>query len=187
MGRAHAIPKRIALIAGVAVALLYAGLIVGRALYPIGYLELVERCADANGLDPALVCSLVRAESRFHPDAVSPRGALGLMQIMPSTGEWIARQMDASELDPQSLLDPEVNLRLGTWYLRYLSDRFGAVDVALMAYHAGPTRVAEWLAEGEIPFSGTRAYVKRVLHAVFIYRTVLRCPLLVRITPSIPL
>ncbi|MCX6093953.1 MAG: lytic transglycosylase domain-containing protein [Candidatus Bipolaricaulota bacterium] len=187
MVRARAIPKRIAIIVAVAAAVLYAGLVVLRVLYPIGYVDLVQASADAKGLDAATLCSLIRAESRFHPDAVSPRGAIGLMQIMPETGTWIADRMGLHGFDAHALLDPETNIRLGAWYVSYLLDRFGKVDLALMAYHAGPARVDGWLASGEVPFSGTRAYVERVLHAVSIYRTALRWPLVIRITPSIPL
>ncbi len=187
MVRARAIPKRIAIVAAIAAAVLYAGLVVVRVLYPIGYADLVRASADVEGLDAATLCSLIRAESRFHPDAVSPRGAVGLMQIMPETGAWIAERMGLPGFDSRNLLDPETNLRFGAWYLRYLLDRFGKLDLALMAYHAGPTRVEGWLVSGEVPFSGTRAYVERVLHAISIYRTALRWPIVVRITPSIPL
>ncbi len=187
MVRSSAILKRIAIAVGVAAAVLYGVLVVLRVLYPVGYLDLVCTSADEQGLDSAVLCSLIRAESRFRPDAVSPRGAIGLMQIMPETGVWIAERMGLLGLDPQALLDPETNIRLGAWYLRYLLDRFGSLDLALTAYHAGPTRVEGWLATGEVPFSGTRAYVERVLHAVSIYRTALRWPMVVRITPSIPL
>ncbi|MDD5264863.1 MAG: lytic transglycosylase domain-containing protein [Candidatus Bipolaricaulis sp.] len=187
MVRARAIPKRIAIALTAAAAVLYAGLVVVRVLYPIGYVDLVRASADAEGLDAATLCSLIRAESRFHPDAVSPRGAIGLMQIMPETGAWIAERMGVPGFDARRLLDPETSIRFGAWYLRFLLDRFGKLDVALMAYHAGPTRVQGWLASGEVPFSGTRAYVERVLHAIPIYRTALRWPIIVRITPSIPL
>ncbi|MDD4903506.1 MAG: lytic transglycosylase domain-containing protein [Candidatus Bipolaricaulis sp.] len=187
MVRARAIPKRIAIAVGLACAVLYGGLIALRVLYPVAHLDLVRDAAGERGLDPATLCSLIRAESRFHSDAVSVRGAIGLMQIMPDTGRWIAEQTGLLGFDPGILFDPRTNLRLGTWYLRYLLDRFGGLEPALMAYHAGPTRVDGWLASGEIPYSGTRAYVERVLRAVPIYQAALRWPIVVRITPSLPL
>ncbi|MEN6369672.1 MAG: lytic transglycosylase domain-containing protein [Thermotogota bacterium] len=187
MVHGRAIPKRIAIIVAVAAVVTYAGLVILRVLYPIGYVDLVRASADVERLDAATLCSVIRAESRFRPEAVSPRGAIGLMQIMPETGAWIAERMGFPGFAPEALLDPGTNIRLGAWYLRYLLDRFGTLDLALTAYHAGPTRVDAWLASGEVPFSGTRAYVERVLHAVSIYRTALRWPIVVRITPSIPL
>jgi soluble lytic murein transglycosylase len=186
MVRARAIPKRIAIVAGVVMAVLYAGLVALRVLYPVAHLDLVQASAEEHGLDAATLCSLIRAESRFHADAVSSRGAVGLMQIMPDTGAWIAEQVGLTGFDSEALSDPHTNLRLGTWYLRHLLDRFGDLESALEAYHAGPTRVEGWLASGEIPFAGTRAYVERVLRAVPIYRATLRWPIVLRITPSLP-
>jgi len=187
MVRARAIAKRIAAVVGLVVAVLYGSAIALRVLYPVAYLDLVRAAADERGLDAAALCSLIRAESRFHPGAVSARGAIGLMQIMPDTGLWIAEQIGLAEFVPAMLFDPRTNLRLGTWYLRYLLDRFGGLEPALMSYHAGPTRVDGWLASGEIPYSGTRATSSASSAAVPIYQAVLRWPIVVRITPSLPL
>ncbi len=161
---------------------LYAGAVGFRVLYPAERIDLVRAQAAAVGLDPALVCSLVRAESRFHVDAVSPHGAIGLMQLMPDTAAWIAEQLGLAAVD---LRDAATSLRLGTWYLRYLIDRFGRLDLALAAYNAGPTRVDRWLAAGETPYAETAGFVRRVLRGVPVYRFVLGAPILVQITPSL--
>jgi len=113
--------------------------------------ELIESTAERHGLDPLLVASVVEAESSFRVDAVSPRGALGLMQVMPfHVGEGI---------EP---LDPHVNLDLGAAYLAELEERFdGRIDLVLAAYHAGPGAVERY--RGVPPYSSTRSYVARVL------------------------
>lgn len=161
---------------------LYAGAVGFRVLYPAERIDLVRAEAAAAGLNPALVCSVVRAESRFHADAVSSRGAVGLMQLMPDTADWIAKRLGLATPD---LYDPETNLRLGTWYLRYLVDRYGRVDLALAAYNAGPSRVDQWVTAGQTAFAETTAFVRRVLRAVPVYRVVLGAPILVQITPSL--
>jgi soluble lytic murein transglycosylase len=165
------------------VACVYTAALGLRILYPVDELDRVRAYAEAAGLDPALVCAVVRAESRFHADAMSPRGAVGLMQIMPDTAAWIAGRLDVNAFD---LLSPETNLRFGTWYLDYLMDRFGGLSLALAAYNAGPTRVDRWVAEGTTPFPETAAYVTRVLRAVPVYRFILSVPILLQVTPSLP-
>ncbi|RMF83253.1 MAG: lytic transglycosylase domain-containing protein, partial [Nitrospirae bacterium] len=115
------------------------------------YEAVVRRAAAAAGLDPELVHAVVAAESGYDPRAVSPRGAVGLMQLMPET----ARRLGVD--DP---FDPEANLFAGCRYLRALWDRFGDLTLALAAYNAGPDRVARL---GAVPpFAETRAYLDRI-------------------------
>ena len=163
----------------------YAGLAGLRLLYPVEYTDRLIAWSREFNLDPALVAAVVRCESRFHADAVSPRGAIGLMQIMPETGAWIADQLDGSGYTVDQLYDPEVNLWFGTWYLRFLLDRFEQMDDALAAYNAGPSRVAAWQAEESPRYPETATYVDRVKRSVTVYRWVLSVPWLVRITPSL--
>jgi soluble lytic murein transglycosylase len=175
-----------ALLAGACtVAFLYGGLVLLRVLYPIAYLPMILAAAEREGLDPALICAVVRAESRFHRAAVSARGAVGLMQIMPDTGASIAEELDVEDYAPSDLQIPEVNVRFGAWYLRKMLDHFATIDGALAAYNAGPTRVEAWSQSGASPFPSTAAYVLRVTRAIPIYRLYLRCPTLVQITPSL--
>lgn len=147
--------------------------------YPLAYFPLVERWARAHGLDPLLVLAVMREESRFRPGAVSPAGAVGLMQVLPST----ARGMDASVRADQ-LTDPDTNVRLGTAYLAgRLRDFRGDVVLALVAYNAGPQAARRFqtlqaedpdeFVEG-IPYGETRAYVKRVLESYGVYRWLYR-------------
>jgi len=165
--------------------LAYAGLVGLRVVYPIAYVQEIAASAETNGLDPAFVAAVVRCESRFRPDAVSPPGAVGLMQIMPETGAWIAEQIGLPDFDVDRLAEPGINLRLGTWYLRSLLDRFGDRDDALAAYNAGPTHAERW-ANGEgTAFPETRAFIARVHECLPVYRFYFAVPWVLRITPSL--
>ena len=140
-------------------------------LFTLQYEALIERYSAENDLDPFLVMGLIQAESSFRSDAVSPVGAVGLMQIMPSTAEWLAEMMGISYRE-EDLFNPAYNIRMGTFYLRRLINYFGHVDTALASYNAGMGNVRSWLEQpqysydGEtlhtIPFTETRAYVPRV-------------------------
>ena len=104
--------------------------------------ETIVAEARRHDLDPGLVLAVMHVESRFYNFAVSPVKALGLMQILPSTGEWLAAQLDIPWEGPQSLFDPVVNVRLGVAYLRQLTDRYdGSLSAALSAYNWGPGHI----------------------------------------------
>jgi len=165
--------------------LAYAGLIGLRILYPMAYAEEIAEVAEISGLDPALVAAVVRCESRFRPSVVSPRGAVGLMQIMPETGAWIAEQIALPGFDADRLDEPELNLRLGTWYLRSLLDRFGDRDDALAAYNAGPAHAERWVSGEGTVFPETRAFVARIRGCLPVYRFYFANPWVLRITPSL--
>jgi len=115
--------------------------------------ELVVRCSDEHGLDPRLVQAVMQVESGYNPRALSSKGAIGLMQLMPET---------ARELAVENPWDPEQNVRGGTTYLRRMMDTFsGDLELALAAYNAGPNAVLEYA--GVPPFAETRQYVRKVL------------------------
>lgn len=146
---------------------------VGRLLYPFPYREAIEKHATAYGVDPLLVVAVIRVESKFDPDAVSRRGALGLMQLMPATADWIAQQLGITSLTKEMILTPEINIRMGAWYLANLAAEFdNNQELILAAYNAGRGQVAAWLAEGtwsgsyedveNIPFPETRDYISKV-------------------------
>jgi len=152
-----------------------------RYLYPFPYRQIIQQYAQENALSPYLLAAVVRVESRFQVRAYSSRGAIGLMQIMPDTGRWVARQMGWEDLDPDLLYDPATNLRLGSWYLDWLRQDFdGNLLAALAAYNGGRRHVKEWLASGlwdgswagisQIPFPETRNFVRRVVRDERIYR-----------------
>jgi len=171
----------------VAAIALYAALIGVRVLYPIDHVSLIQRWSTERGLDPALVAAMVRAESRFRADAVSPKGAIGLMQIMPETGIWIAEEVGIDGFTVESLADPETSLQFGTWYFAALLARFEDLRPALQAYNAGPSRAEAWLDNSERVFAETKAYVDRVLRSVRVYRMYLAIPWLIQVIPRLPL
>lgn len=152
--------------------------------YPLDYREILFQRAAQHELDPYLVAALIRAESKFRPQATSPRGARGLMQIMPETGQWVAAQLKLP-YSPELLYDPDYNIRIGCWYLRSLQREFGGdIVLALAAYNAGHSNVRLWLKEkrwtGErsqleqIPFPETRLYVAQVLRDFERYQRIYR-------------
>lgn len=104
--------------------------------------------ADLYAFDPELVLAVMHVESRFDAFAVSPKHALGLMQILPSTGEWMAGKLGIPWEGPQNLFDPLTNLTIGVAYLRELLDRYGDLETALAAYNWGPTTIDRRLARG---------------------------------------
>jgi soluble lytic murein transglycosylase-like protein len=124
------------------------------AALPVPISELIARVAREEGVDEALVRAVVQAESGGNPNAVSPKGAMGLMQLMPRTAE----AMGVS--DP---FDPEQNLRGGVRLLKGLLNEFGDVRLALAAYHAGGPAVRQY--GGIPPFAETRRFIQRVLQA----------------------
>ena len=151
-----------------------------RLRYPLRY-EVVVRGHAANyRLDPALVAAVIYAESKFDSGTRSGAGAIGLMQLLPSTAQGIADRTGGRAYRPSDLLDPEINVRYGSWYLRHLLDHYGsrpdALELSLAAYNAGQANVDRWLdatpagRRVAIPFSETRAYVARVLHLRALYR-----------------
>ena len=134
-------------------------------------LPLVSAAAEEFDVPAAMILSVIRAESDFHPDAISRAGAMGLMQLMPQTFAWICEELQEPH-DPQGITDPLLNIRFGTYYLSYLHKKFGSWRVALAAYNAGEGRVGEWLTDPalkrdgtlrHIPYPETAAYVKKTL------------------------
>ncbi|MGB9700049.1 MAG: tetratricopeptide repeat protein [Thermodesulfobacteriota bacterium] len=153
--------------------------------YPTGNLFWINYYAQIRNLDPALVCALILEESRFQQEALSVAGARGLMQILPTTGQQIARQLGLPFFEEKLLFEPDFNLRLGTWYLAHLLQEFsGKLPLALAAYNAGPQAVKEWASRlknfrddefiESIPYIETRNYVIRVLNSFQAYRFLYR-------------
>ena len=150
--------------------------------YPVAYVDLIKQYADQYELDPYLVQSIMRCESSNDPLAVSDAGAVGLMQIMPDTGEWIAHKLDLDETYTQEqLTDPQTSITFGCWYLRFLSGRFdGNVMEMIAAYNAGHGTVEGWLEDPRfsendvlltIPFEDTARYYEKVMTAYENYTT----------------
>ncbi|MEX2529138.1 MAG: lytic transglycosylase domain-containing protein [Gemmatimonadota bacterium] len=156
-----------------------------RLVHPFPYREIIVREARARGLDPFFVAGLIRQESLFHPTIQSSAGAVGLMQLLPSTAQEVARS-ESLRFSTASLGDPEYNVRLGTAFLANMVRRFeGSAEDALSAYNAGPTRARQWQSRAEyrdtdvfiehIPFAETRHYVKVVQQYTRIYTALYGC------------
>lgn len=153
----------------------------GRVFFPLPYRDTIIQNAREHRLDPAFVAAVIYVESKFDTNAISRRGAIGLMQLMPETGRWVAIQAGREEINETMLKYHDTNIFIGTWYLRYLLDQVDQNPVlALAAYNAGWKRVQEWLQTSvwngqlddldQIPFPETRSYVLRVLKVYKIYR-----------------
>jgi soluble lytic murein transglycosylase len=153
-----------------------------RAQYPLHYSAIVRAHAHTYGLDPALLAAVIYSESRFRPHVRSARGAIGLMQLLPSTAEGIATRTGGTKFVPSDLDNPELNVRYGSWYLRHLRQHYAgrpdAMTLALAAYNAGMANVDAWVANTpqgrplRIPgaFAETRSYLSGVEHARSVYR-----------------
>jgi tetratricopeptide (TPR) repeat protein len=148
-------------------------------IYPRYFLSTVKKEATDQTVDPWFVYAVMRQESSFNPDIISPAGAIGLMQIMPATGKTIARKLGVP-FTADSLVKPEVNIKFGAWYLNKLLDQFNENKVlALASYNAGPTNAMGWYLRNkekdidlfveDIDFSETRKYVKMVLGNYWFY------------------
>lgn len=157
-----------------AVALLARGVLIYR-LYPLEYKDYITRYSEEYELDPYLVCAVINAESSFNSDVESHKGAVGLMQIMPSTGEWVAGKIGIENYSEVILTDPETNIRIGCWYLHYLDGLFdGNDDYVIAAYNAGQGKVKEWIESDaqleDIPYPETKNYLEKVKTFYEIYQ-----------------
>ena len=154
-------------------------------LYPDYYSHLIEDYAQKYEIDPLVVLAIIREESRFNPWNESVVGARGLMQIMLSTGEWIAEKINLINYNDEMLFSPEVNIDLGCWYIQYLNERFSDdLILALSGYNAGPGTTSRWLEKynisdpdnfiENIPYDETRGYIKKVLKSYLMYERIVQ-------------
>jgi soluble lytic murein transglycosylase-like protein len=155
-----------------------------RWLFPRAFAPLVQGEALRHRLDPNLIWAIMRTESSYRPDVISPVGATGLMQIMPNTGRLLSRAMKLPGFRHDQLFQPEVNLKLSAWYLRAVMDKFQQqVPLVAAAYNGGPHNVARWLrrrGQGaaldefveEMTFSQSRRYAKKVVRLMALYERV---------------
>lgn len=150
---------------------------------PLLYEDHIVAAAQRHKVDPALVAAVIHVESGFDPEARSAQNAVGLMQLLPETAQFIAERSGGHDYVPADLMDPAINIRYGTYYLRLLLDMYdGQILSAVAAYNAGYGAVSGWrekaAAEGhtfgraDIPYPETRAYVDRVLSMRKQYRKV---------------
>lgn len=143
--------------------------------YPTKFENIVVKNAREYSLEPALVYAVIKTESNFDEKAKSKSNALGLMQILPTTANWIAKELNI-QFEESDLFVPEVNVRFGCFYLKYLYDKFGDSDVVVAAYNAGETKVKDWLDENgkldvkKIDYPETKNYLKKVKGCYQIYK-----------------
>lgn len=176
-------PKRAGKRKRAAIAIVVAVLLLGLAValgwlwsqyraYPYQWQEEIRANAAQYGQDPLFIAAIIRTESSWRPGAESSVGAMGLMQIMPDTGAWIASK-NGWEYEESQLADGPANIRLGCWYVDYLSRKFGGDQTLLLAaYNAGENKVSQWVDEGRmkqggtgIPYPETREFVRKVMDA----------------------
>jgi soluble lytic murein transglycosylase len=150
-----------------------------RLWYPLRYSTIVRVHANENRIDPALLAAVIETESKFNPNAESGAGAVGLMQLTPSTAKGIAKYTGGHDFRVSDLTNPEINVRYGAWYLRHLLDRYDQHErLALAAYNAGEDNVDRWQREHVgIQFQETRDYVDKVERLRKIYRRAYASPL----------
>ena len=142
-----------------------------KLVYPEEYPNIVSKYATIYSVPEELVYAVIKVESNFDPETVSSAGAMGLMQMLPSTYEWLTGKLGDSYSE-QMLFDPETNIKYGTYYLQYLYSRFGTWEKAIIAYNWGEGNFSRFLesegyTEGDydsIPVTETRNYVKKVMH-----------------------
>jgi soluble lytic murein transglycosylase len=149
---------------------------------PLSDASVIREQASDKHLDPALIAGVIYAETKFDP-RTSSAGALGLMQILPATAQYIAHLSGGFRFTTSDLSTPRINLAYGSWYLRYLLNHYNGNEMlAVAAYNGGLANVDSWVAKAreegkrltvaEIPFPETRAYVERVRRAQSEYRVV---------------
>jgi len=151
------------------------------SLYPLYYEDVIRERALEYEIDPLLVLAMIREESRFNSWNESVAGARGLMQIIFSTGEWIAQKLNVEDFNDEMLFDPEVNIDLGCWYIYYLTERFSNDSVLVISgYNAGPGTTSKWLKQYDrsdldnfvenVPYSETREHIKKVMKSYQMYK-----------------
>ena len=152
-----------------------------KMIYPLYFKDTVVKYAQEYDLPSPLVAAVIKTESNFNVFAQSSKDAKGLMQITPSTGRWIAEKLGMKSYNDDMLFDPEVNIRFGCWYIRYLYSNYnGDMTLTFAAYNGGRGNVDKWLADkrlskdgknlDEIPFKETRNFVVRVNNNYKIYK-----------------
>lgn len=140
--------------------------------YPIKFKNEIKKFSDKYSVSSYIVASVINVESSYNEKALSNKGAIGLMQILPSTGEWLAKKISIDNFSTQMLYDPALNIEIGTFYLKYLLNKFSNLNTALCAYNAGEGVVSNWLSDKnysqdgktliKIPYKETNLYIEKL-------------------------
>lgn len=147
-------------------------------IYP--YKDIIIKYAEKNELEVSMLTAVILSESKFYYSAQSHRGAKGLMQLMPETAKWVAGEIGQENFEEEQLLDPDTNIKLGSWYLASLKKEFKGNEILMLAaYNAGRGNVNEWIVNygwendfsdiEKIPYTETRLYVEKVLMRKQVY------------------
>ena len=144
-------------------------------MFPKKYKNYVVAYSEEFCLDKALVYSVIKVESDFKKNAVSRSGALGLMQILPSTAKWISKELGEDYFD-EKMFEPKTNIKFGCFYLNYLFEKFEKMEVVICAYNAGEGKVFDWMENGElirskIDYEETRNYLEKVENYYRVYKS----------------
>lgn len=152
-----------------------------KKMYKQEYTEYVKKYSKEYNVDEYLIYAIIKAESNFNQEAVSHREAKGLMQLMYSTAEDIAKRVDI-EINEENILEPDININLGTKYISMLIQKYDNVNLALAAYNAGSGNVDGWIEKGtlkadgsdieNVPFTETNNYVRKILRDYKIYKQI---------------
>lgn len=147
--------------------------------YPLKYKQEIITYAEIYQVNTSLIASVICNESSFDTNIKSPKGAIGLMQLMPNTAEWLCEKL-GEPYDENKLYQPEFNIKLGTYYINYLSKKFKNIDTVIVAYNAGEGVVQSWLqqakysSDGEtlksIPYPETSIYLSKVKRTIKFYQ-----------------
>ena len=153
-----------------------------KIIYKKDYSEYVEKYAKENNIDPLIIYSIIKAESNFEKNAVSNKGATGLMQLLDETANEVARNEALEYNSAETLYNPEKNIRLGVKYYATLNDELGNYIIALAAYNAGIGTVNNWIKQGiikkdgsdieNIPYKETNMYVRKILNNYNMYKKI---------------
>lgn len=156
--------------------------VVQKILHPVDYIQYVERYSNEYNVPEYIILAVINVESEFNKDAISSAGAIGLMQMLPDTFTWLSSFEHLNEnLTVNDIYDPEVSIRYGTYYLRYLFEKFHNWDTVFAAYNGGEGNVAKWLndpaySNGDgtlksIPFPETARYVQKINDNIKYYKS----------------
>lgn len=153
------------------------------SIYPLSYLDYINKYSKEYKIDPFLISAIINVESKYKEKALSYKEAKGLMQIGPGTGKWASEELNIENYNRDTLYDPEINIQIGSWYLDRLRDEFNNnTDLVLAAYNGGSGNVQKWLNDkkyshdgkklDKIPFKETEDYVEKVKSNYKIYRII---------------
>jgi soluble lytic murein transglycosylase len=153
--------------------------ILAKKIYPNKYEKYVENYSKQYNVEKNLVFAIIKAESNFNENAISNRGATGLMQLMPATANEVAQSINI-DCNEENLSDPNININLGIKYISTLIEKYGNKEVALAAYNAGTGNIDSWIEKGiikkdgtdieNIPYKETNNYVRKILRDYIIYQ-----------------